>query len=503
MEQSFIHKIEAQCVAHPEALAVRTDRLKLSYRQLWQQVTQLRKVLCASGARRIAVALPNSAAWIALDLATVLEGILFVPVPHFFSTTQFQHLILDAGIDLIIREAGTDSSQDALKNKQSDVCLDHELSLIPVPRHNDAPKFSNNISDNDAFKISYTSGTTGDPKGVLISLSLISKTVNSILSTLDPSSAQRHLSVLPFSLLLENIIGVYAVLASGGCCHVPSFEKLGLIGSSSVDWEKFSAVIAATRPTSMITVPALLQGLLHCRATLKLDTQSLQFIAVGGAPLSKTLLMQAEQLGLPVFQGYGMTECGSVVCLNTPSENRPGSVGKPLPHIKIHADKHKQLIITGLNFPGYANQAGSAVDGKWTTGDLGYVDDDGFVYVTARKHSTYSTAFGRNVSPEWVESELDSEAVIAQSVVFGAGQKHNIAVVVGARPDIDNTLIDQSIAQANQRLPDYARIASWIRAEQPFSELNQQRSAAGTLQRTQIYRDYHASIESKFTQALS
>lgn len=253
----------------------------------------------------------------------------------------------------------------------------------------------------------------------------------------------------------------------------------------------------------MITVPALLQGLLHCRANLQLDTQSLQFIAVGGAPLSKTLLMQAEHLGLPVFQGYGMTECGSVVCLNTPSENRPGSVGKPLSHIKIHADEQSQLIITGLSFPGYANQAGSAVDGTWATGDLGYIDDDGFVYVTARKHSTYSTAFGRNVSPEWVESELDSEAVIAQSVVFGAGRKHNVAVIVGIQQDIDNTLIDQGITLANQRLPDYARIASWIRAKQPFSVLNQQRSAAGTLQRTQIYRDYHASIESKFTQASS
>lgn len=495
MKPSFIQRIEARCLSQPLAPAIYSNSLKLSYQQLWQEVAQLRTVLRSCEASKIAVVIPNSAAWIALDLAAILEGIVFVPVPHFFSVVQFQHLIQDANIDLIIRDTKTEKPQDHPEHAQRINCFDQTLWLIPVPKNSDT---SRPDKCDDISKVSYTSGTTGDPKGVLISLSQVNITVEAILSTLDARSAERHLSVLPFSLLLENIIGIYAVLASGGCCHVPDFKTLGLDGSSSVNWEKFSAVIAATQPTSMITVPALLQGFLHCKINLQLDTQSLRFIAVGGAPLSKTLLDQAQQLGLPLFQGYGMTECGSVVCLNTPFDNRIGSVGKPLPHIKIHTDEHGELIITGLTFPGYANQPGSAVNGAWATGDLGHIDEEGFVYVTARKYSAYCTAFGRNVSPEWVESELNSETAIAQSSVYGAGQKQNIAVIVSALPDIDNALIDQSVTQANQRLPDYARIASWIHARQPFTVFNQQRSAAGTLQRAQIYRDYHDAIESNF-----
>ena len=238
---------------------------------------------------------------------------------------------------------------------------------------------------------------------------------------------------------------------------------------------------------------------MHCVTRLGMSVPSLKFIAVGGAPVSATLLAQAEQMGLPVFQGYGMTECGSVVCLNTPADNRPGSVGRPLPHISVRVDEQGQIIIGNIRFAGYIGQADSSGLHEWPSGDLGRVDDNGYVYITARQHSAYSTAYGRNVSPEWVESELDSAPIIAQSSVFGEGKKHNIAVIVPASANTPDNEIRSSIEQANARLPDYARIANWVRAEQPFTTQNQQRAPAGSLRRERIYLAYQHRIEPLFS----
>ena len=118
--------------------------------------------------------------------------------------------------------------------------------------------------------------------------------------------------------------------------------------------------------------------------------------------------------------------------------------------------------------------------------------------MTARKSSAYSTAYGRNVAPEWVESELHSEAAIAQSAVFGAGQKHNISVLVPIMLEIDNAQLARSVEKANQRLPDYAQITSWVRAASAFDIAKRQRSPAGSLQRAEIYNDYQNTFDQLF-----
>ena len=490
----FLDLIAAQSLKQPDAIAIENRDVQLTYLQLATEVRRMQTELETLGTQCIAVALPNSVAWVILDLAAALQGVMFVPVPHFFSDAQRQHLLENANVDMLLSlscdscRSGPSSSQKTL------LCAGQELCFDAIPAHATTPR------TDDAFKISYTSGTTGDPKGVLISLSQVSQTVNAILDSISPDCAARHLSVLPYSLLLENIVGIYAVLAAGGRCIIPDFEQLGLSGSSQIDWRKFASVMQLTQPTSMITVPALLQGLIHCVARLGLSAPSLKFIAVGGAPVSTTLLTQAEQLGLPVFQGYGMTECSSVVCLNTPANNHPGSVGKPLPHISVRLDEQGQIIIGNINFAGYIGQPESAGQQQWPSGDLGRIDAEGYVYVTARQHSAYSTAYGRNVAPEWVESELESAPLIAQSSVFGEGQSHNIAVIVAASADTPDSEIRISIEQANTRLPDYARVANWVRAEQPFTIHNQQRAPARSLRRAQIYHAYQHRIEPLFSE---
>ena len=509
MSPTFLQLIENQVVKQPQSHAICGADATYSYQQLWDEVNRLRRLLRSMSVRRVALALSNCPAWIALDLAAAMEQIILVPVPHFFSVVQVHHLIKDADVDHLIsnnqtnlKGNGTGGTGIEVQPGEAFTSLGIDLLITLIGSEKigglESDHTEPEIREHDAFKISYTSGTTGEPKGVLISLSMVDKTVNALLQCMEISVAQRHLSVLPFSLLLENIVGIYAVMASGGCCFAPDFASLGISGSSKVDWQKFAAMVSFTRPSSMILVPALLQGLMFCVEHLSLDVASLEFIAVGGAPISTIILDRVQRLSLPVFQGYGMTECGSVVCLNIPGNNRKGSVGKPLPHLNICIDKRGEIIIKGVDFIGYTHQKADHSQKEWATGDLGYFDESGFLHVTARKSSAYSTAYGRNVAPEWVESELDSEAAIAQSAVFGAGQKHNISVLVPIMPEIDNAQLARSVEKANQRLPDYAQITAWVRAASAFDIANGQRSPAGSLQRAKIYNDYQNTIDQLF-----
>lgn len=505
ISSTFLQLIERQVKAQPYKVAIIGSGAAYNYRQLWDEVLRLCQWLTAHSVQRVALALPNCPTWIALDLAAAMEQIVVVPVPHFFSVNQIRHLIRDAEIDHIISDAGfinKYADSFGLQTGERFNSLNENLQISSLePGGTQQFKGENVASETGLFKIlkiSYTSGTTGEPKGVLISQEAVNRTVNSLVQTMGASAAERHLSVLPYSLLLENIVGIYAVLAAGGCCVALELTSLGISGSSKVDWPKFAARMLSVKPGSMITVPALLQGLVFCVNNLGLDIASLKYVAVGGAPVSKQLLDQARELGLPIFQGYGMTECASVVCLNKPGQDQTGSVGMPLPHLSIRIDDNGEIIVRDADFVGYTNQPERPSIKEWATGDLGYFDDSGFLYVSARKSSAYSTAYGRNVAPEWVESELDAEAVIAQSAVFGEGQRHNISVLVPIMPAIDNAQLARSVEKVNQRLPDYAQISAWTRAEAAFDISNGQRSPAGALRREKIYADYYDTIEQLF-----
>ena len=122
----------------------------------------------------------------------------------------------------------------------------------------------------------------------------------------------------------------------------------------------------------------------------------------------------------------------------------------------------------------------------WPTGDLGAVDEDGFVYVQGRKKNVLITGFGRNVSPEWVETALRSEPLLAQAAVFGEGQSALSAVVWPLTPLLPDAEIEAAVQSANATLPDYARVARWVRARAPFSAQSGLATPNGRAQREAI-----------------
>jgi long-subunit acyl-CoA synthetase (AMP-forming) len=239
-------------------------------------------------------------------------------------------------------------------------------------------------------------------------------------------------------------------------------------------------------------IPQMLHALVLAREAGAAPLPALRFIAVGGAPVSPALLARAKALALPVFEGYGLSECASVVALNTPGHERAGSVGLPLPHVRLRIDDHGEIHIAGALFRGYLG--GARHDDEFLpTGDIGHVDADGFLFITGRKKNMFITAFGRNVAPEWVERELALEPSIAQAAVFGEARAWNTAVIVPRGP-LTGTEVERAIARANRRLPDYARVRAWVRADAPFTVENGQWTGTARPRREQIWAAYGERI---------
>ena len=269
---------------------------------------------------------------------------------------------------------------------------------------------------------------------------------------------------------------------------------MGFSGSA-FESQKLYETLAKTKAHTAILIPELLKALVIQLESGAQALSDLQFVAVGGAHVSIALLNRAKNAGIPVFEGYGLSESASVVALNTPAGNKIGSVGKPLNHIQLMFSDEQEILVKGAQFLGYTQE--SATQDWLATGDIGYVDDDGFLFINGRKKHIFITSFGRNVSPEWVERELTSQPNIAQACLFGDAKPWNTAVIVAqANANIEH--IQQSVNKVNQTLPDYAQIKQFVLANSPFSVSNQQLTPNSRLKRGAIWHSYEQSINALY-----
>ena len=177
--------------------------------------------------------------------------------------------------------------------------------------------------------------------------------------------------------------------------------------------------------------------------------------------------------------------------LNLPSQEKIGSVGKPLPHLHIIISEAGEIVIEGQSMLGYLGELNQPLD-RIHTGDLGYIDEDGYIFVSGRKNNKIVSSFGRNISPEWVEANLTASAVISQIAVFGEARPSLSAVVVSASNS--NQEIQEAIDECNKSLPDYAQIRQWVSAEQPFMPNNNLLTNNGRLKRRNIEKVYQRQL---------
>ena len=318
---------------HPDHIALRGPDAILSYQDLWRAAGAVADQLRNLGVKRIGLCGDNTPAWVVADLACLMAEVVCVPVPVFFSKSQTEHLIQRAGLDALLFSAEADQAEAIGQG----VWLRHlpvSAGAAWMPEH--------------TAKITFTSGSTGTPKGVCLSAQQMAATACALQQRLEGVTLQQHLCILPLATLLENIAGVYLPLLMGATVTVAPLQTLGMTGSSGLELGQLVVGLNQHQPHSVILVPELAMALANAAEQGSLATDSFRFLAVGGGRVSPDLLARGRSIGLPLYEGYGLSECGSVVALNVPGAEREGSVGRPLGHVQVKVDNEHRILVRGI-----------------------------------------------------------------------------------------------------------------------------------------------------------
>lgn len=370
-----------------------------------------------------------------------------------------------------------------------------EVALQPRrDRPHDAAPLGRSL-DETGFLI-YTSGTTGRPKGVEITLGNLAFELRGLLEVVPIHADDVFVSILPLHHLLELVCGLLVPLHVGArVCY-----------SSSLFPQDLVALLRARRATLMLCVPLFLKVMkaaiereVHARGrgarlafgaslvvarVLPLSTRRRLFAALharlggrlraficGGAPLDREVADFFERLGVPVYEGYGLTETSPVVAVNGPGARRSGTVGRPLPGVRVRIEAGEVLTAGPHVMRGYYRRpeiTAEVFDGEWLrTGDLGELDADAFLRITGRLKNLIVLPGGRKVQPEEVEAVLSRSALVREVCVAGTvgaggsleGEEEVCAVVVPSGPLADR-FAGRAEAMAEEIRRDFGRIAA-------------------------------------------
>jgi long-chain acyl-CoA synthetase len=465
------------------------DEEQTTLRGFKEQVSEFATGLMTIGIKpgeRVAIDLPNSPEWIISDLAITSIGAVTVPIYTTFGRDEKIFILKDSQASAIILRAEDKAGfKDELSKLQN---VRHIIStgISPAEEGEEINDFSlhgvqlmgkvtkdtgklkervNAISPNDPFSIIYSSGTTGTPKGVLLSHANILSNINASHEVLDIRADDLYLSYLPLSHGFERMVHLLLILNT-----VPIAYSKGLTTVSSD--------LAFFKPTFMIGVPfffekikrkimaraaasgtikrtlfraafAAKQGkeggmgdkLVFSKIKEKIGPR-LRYFVSGGAPLSTETSEFFARIGIPIIEGYGLTETSPVISVNTLENNKPGTVGRALPGTEVRLGDDNEILVKGPGVMlGYHNKtkatAETIKDGWLYTGDIGSIDKDGFITITDRKKDIIITSAGKNIAPQKIETILKADEYIKEALVFGNARTHIVALIVPAVERLD------------------------------------------------------------------
>ncbi len=458
---------------------------------------------------RVAILSENRPEWHVVDFACHLLGVIVVPIYPTLAEDQIAYILRNSGAEWVFysnekKAAQLDAIRPTLSRNVELVAFDDNahvpghitltsLEAEGAPKRSAEPleRFRDRVEPNDLASIIYTSGTTGEPKGVMLEHAAFVSNVIACSDLFELSPADQALSFLPLSHVFERTVD-YLFFSLGVAIHyAPSIERV-------------PPLLLEVKPTVLCSVPRLYE-----RAYLKVSSNilkespgkqkifrwairvgkryavasldrfigpwlaiqrriadrlvyqkiterfggRLRFAIAGGAPLGDAVAEFFDAVGLALYQGYGLTETAPVLAVNCAGASRRGSVGKSPPGITLAiADDGEILAKTPGIMRGYwENPEASAEvidnDGWFHTGDIGEIDQDGFVYITDRKKDLLITSGGKNVAPQPIEQHLTSQPLISQAVVFGDRYPYLTALIVPQLEDLPDSLAKLSPAE--------------------------------------------------------
>lgn len=432
--------IESQNIWTYESIDILTNRFKFLFAQ---------NNICNND--RILYLGNNSPQWFGANMACYQMGGIFVPVYKSQHTDVINHIVKETEPKIIIGSSDTKNkiNPNLLKNIKPNIL---DLDII---NYNDIPELKtiqSFPSDDLTNIILYTSGTTGLAKGVCLSQNNLCSNILSIDKKIGSdyiNHNDKYFNFLPWSHIYGLNCELYYGISKGSSIFINDDVK-NLISN-----------MKKSNPTIICSVPKLLYGIYDKiesnMITKKITSKpfntkpfdkiigkliknkifgpDLRFINSGGAPISPHILNFYSNLGVPVYQGYGLSETSPLVSLNYPSANKIGSVGKILDcnDVKI---VNNEILIKGSNvFRGYyknATETSNAFDSDnyFKTGDQGYIDLDGYLFITGRSKDLYKLTNGKYINPSHVENILMESEHIQQIFIYGDSRPFNIALIV-------------------------------------------------------------------------
>ncbi len=460
--------------------------IRLSYKQTYDLSCRIALFLQAQGITKgdkVVIFAHNSPFWVCVFWGVLLNGSIAVPV-NVQSTQKM--------VDKIIDQTEAKMLFVGRYLKYESPILTCIIDFIDELTENFcAEEFKKiDLHQDDIIEILYTSGTTGDPKGVLLTHKNIYSNVESISKVLVLDFGKnRILSILPLTHILEQTIGL--MLASFYAAHIVYTHSYAAIPDLLYEY----------RINKMVAVPEFLKvfmqrikttaerkgrlSLLNKLMSLSYSLNNkrisrmlfypvlkklggkLDMVASGGAPLEQEIERDWESLGVYVMQGYGLTETSPVVALNTFTEHKFGSVGKALTEVEIKIEQDGEILIKGPNVSqGYFKDTEKTAqsftsDGWFKTGDMGFFDKDNFLFLKGRKKYMILGPGGQNVFPEDIEYELNKISGVKDSCVLGLENKKGHVEIKAVLLLDSDTNPEKVIDQANSNLASYQQINSW------------------------------------------
>lgn len=468
----------------------------------------------------------NSRQWITVDLALQLLGAWHVPVSLHTSHEMQEAIRSHCEPDFEIFPHKGDEARPTWV-----VCKERRDSASLATLFDDVPQATSEDKladlkqryaklDPDAIcTLVYTSGTTGGPKGVMLTHRNLASNALALVETYQEKPADRRLSFLPFAHLYARTADLYTWIARG--------SQLVLAASR----ETILADCQATQPSLINGVPYFYQKVIEgLKRSGKLDTPGslreifggeIRMCSSGGAPLPRFVIDAFEKQHVSLLEGYGLTETSPVITVSTEGACRPGSVGRALPGIEIRISEQGEIETRGPHvMVGYYRDDAATEqimhEGWLRTGDLGLIDDDGFLWITGRQKEMLVLSTGRKVSPSALEVAIASDPLVAQVIICGEGQKCLSALIVPEPGELRRRIKEAKLWVFSKRQAlNHPTVRQWFRDvldsrlanradyEQvgPFTVLGQgftpesgEMTSKLSLRRDTILKNYHQQI---------
>ncbi|ADH86810.1 AMP-binding protein [Desulfurivibrio alkaliphilus] len=484
-----------------------------SYQRLSERVDEVAGALLAMGLEPgglVGLLGENRPEWIIAALAVLRAGGVLLPLDAQLDDDGLAHVAADSGARYFF--VGTGQESRFAKINQNNSSAPAELKLLPL---NDLPTGSPPAAfpkrrPEDPAAMFYTSGTTGPPKGVPLTHANLAFQLNTVAAAGLVTARDRVLLPLPLHHVYPLVVGLLTPLALG----------LPLIMPDVLTGPRILRAVKAGRATALIGVPRLYQALyqgvedkvadggaaarLYFRTALGLSAwckrrlglragkmllaplhrrfgSSLRLLASGGSALDPELARRLEALGWQVAIGYGLTETAPLLTINPPVGGRPGSVGRAVPGVELRleplaedssessdAPPMGEVLARGPNvFAGYHNlpeqTAAALKEGWFRTGDLGYLDRDGFLFLVGRASSLIVTAGGKNIQPDALEDRLTTHPFIREAGVLSRDDRlavllvPELAALRRAGQQDEEAALRQALLEVSHRLPSYQR----------------------------------------------